>query len=70
MNTGKRRALLERLVWKHTHNDFKSKRSDGTKVVNQYVAGRGTCSVPLSCLTDAELIDKIPKKIRDAEGIS
>lgn len=65
----KRRAKLERLVWSTKHRDFKGKREDGTKCVLKFVTGAGTCSVPISSLTDAECLDMIPKKVREAEGL-
>lgn len=66
----KRRSKLERLVWAHKHSDFKGKREDGTKCVLKFVTGVGTCSVPISSLTDAECLDMIPSKVREAEGLS
>lgn len=68
--TEKRRALLERLVWRHKHADFRGKAEDGTKMVLKFVTGVGTCSVPISSLTDAECLDMIPKKVREAEGLT
>lgn len=58
------RAKLEALVWKHTHKDFKGKREDGTKVVLKLVDGVGTCSVPLESLSEEDLLDALPAKIR------
>ena len=65
----KRRAKLERLVWRHKHSDFKGKRDDGTKCVLKFVTGVGTSSVPVSSLTDDECLDMIPRKVREAEGL-
>lgn len=69
MKGEKRRAKLERLVWKHKHSDFRGKLEDGTKCVLKFVTGVGTCSVAISSLTDAECLDMIPKKVREAEGL-
>ena len=64
----KRRKKLEQLVWANKHADFKGKREDGTKCVLKLVTWSGTCSVPLSSLTDGELVDMLPRKVREAEG--
>lgn len=69
MDGAKARAKLERLVWKHKHSDFRGKLEDGTKCVLKFVTGKGTCSVPISSLTDDECIDMIPKKVREAEDL-
>jgi hypothetical protein len=65
----KRRTLLERLVWKHKHSDFKGKREDGTKCVLKFITGVGTSSVPISSLTDEECLDMIPKRVREEKGL-
>jgi len=59
------RTRLEALVWKNKHTDFKGKRADGTKCVLHLYPERGTCSVPLASLTDAELLAKLPTHVRD-----
>lgn len=69
-DAAKKRAKLERLVWKHKHSDFRGKREDGTKCVLKFVTGVGTCSVEISSLTDEECLDMIPKKVREAEGLA
>lgn len=66
----KARKKLEGLVYKHTHPDFKGRWADGTKSVLHFVTGIGTCSVPISSLTDGELYDKLPKKVRDTLELS
>jgi hypothetical protein len=38
-----------RLIWKHTHRDFKGK-INGVKHVLCLIPGSGTCSVPLDAL--------------------
>lgn len=63
------RKLLERLVWRHKHSDFKGKREDGTKCVLKFVSGVGTSSVPIMSLTDEECIGMIPTKIKEIRGI-
>jgi hypothetical protein len=63
----KRRKKLEALVWKHKHADFKGKVG-GKKTVLKLIAGSGTCLVELSSLTDGELVDMLPRKVREAEG--
>lgn len=64
------RKKLEALVWKHTHADFKGK-TDGVKMVLHNEAGvtYGTESWPLSKFTDEQLIEKLPRKVRDAHGL-
>lgn len=57
------RNKLEALVWKHTHADFKGK-IDGQKNVLHLVPGKGTCLVFLSTFTEAELLEKIPSRIK------
>jgi hypothetical protein len=59
------RKTLERLAWKHTHRDFKGKLEDGTKTVLKLIPGKGTCLVSLSSLTDEELLEKLPKTVRE-----
>lgn len=46
-------------IWRATHNDFKG-INNGSRCVLVLREG-GTCSVPLSCLTEAEIISKLPK---------
>lgn len=48
-----------RLIWRHTHRDFKGKLPDGTKTVLVLRAG-GTTMVPLDQLTDDEIAAKMP----------
>lgn len=63
------RKKLEALVWKHTHRDFKGKREDGTKCVLHFSPSEGTCSVTLSSLSDSQLRDKLPRKVREEMGL-
>lgn len=62
------RKKLESLVWKHTHKDFKgvwtSEDGTKTKTVLHYVPAKGTCAVSLSSLTDEELYEKLPSKVK------
>jgi hypothetical protein len=44
------------LIWKHTHRDFRGKFNGERTIL---VFREGTCSVPLSTLTDAEIADKL-----------
>jgi hypothetical protein len=48
-----------KLVWRHTHNDFKGK-TDGVKCILVY--RQGTVSVPLDDLTDQEIEERLPKQ--------
>jgi hypothetical protein len=57
------RAKLEALVWRHTHRDFKG-LIDGARTVLHRAPGGGTCLAWLSSLTDAELYDKLPSRVR------
>lgn len=59
------RKRLESLLWKYTHPDFKGKREDGTRCVNHFVSAHGTCSVPISSLSDEEIVAKLPKAGRE-----
>ena len=52
------RERMEAKVWTMTHRDFRGKLPDGTKMVLRWVAGLGTCSVPVSSLTEEELLIK------------
>jgi hypothetical protein len=61
------RAELEEAVWAHTHSDFKGVRDDGTRVVLHMVRGEGTCSVPVSSLSEQELRGKLPKRFQPKE---
>ena len=57
------RAQKLKLVWRHTHRDFKGVAEDGTKRVLLFVPGVGTCSVPLETLTDEQIEAKLPKAV-------
>jgi hypothetical protein len=65
------RKKLEALVWKHTHEDFKGKREDGTKCVLHMETGvtYGTESWSLSKFTDSQLIAKLPRSVRENNGL-
>lgn len=52
----RRRAL--KLIWRHTHRDYKGTLPDGTRTVLMLREG-GTCLVPLESLTEAELVDEL-----------
>lgn len=69
MKPTKERAKLERLAWKHTHKDFRGKTADGQKTITKYIPTKGTCVVLFSSLTDEELLQKIPTKVRQEEGL-
>lgn len=60
------RKKAEALLWKHTHADFKGK-IDGVKMVLHNESGitYGTESWPISKFTDAQLLSKLPRRIRD-----
>lgn len=61
-----KRGELECLVWKHTHRDYKGVGADGVRRVLHMITNQGTCSVPLSSLTEEELRAKLPRSIREA----
>jgi hypothetical protein len=46
------------LIWKHTHRDYRGK-INGERAILVFRSGNGTCSVPLTALTDAEVADKL-----------
>jgi hypothetical protein len=48
-----------KLIWRHTHRDFKGKLADGSKSVLTLRQG-GTTLVPIDALTDAEIAEKLP----------
>jgi len=58
----KRRKELERLVWKHTHRDFKGKYQGQKTVLT--LGPKGTTMVAISDLSDDELLKKIPSRFR------
>jgi hypothetical protein len=58
----KTRKKLESLLWKNTHKDFRGS-IDGVKNVLVNRGSEGTCLVPLSALTEEELLGKIPKRL-------
>lgn len=64
------RKRLEALVWKHTHTDYKGKLEDGTKTVMSYESERLVDPtigflIPLSVLSEAQLLARLPSKIRE-----
>lgn len=63
-NPAKRRAVLERLAWRFTHNDFKGKFDDGTRTMLANGGAEGTILKSLSAFTDEELLEKIPGSVR------
>lgn len=62
------RARLEALVWTSTHRDYRGV-SNGIRCVLHLVPNVGTCSVSLSSLTEAELISKLPSRVRRERGL-
>lgn len=67
------RKKLEALVWKHTHKDSKGKL-DGVKTVMSHESERresGVSSlVTLSDLSEAQLLARLPKEVRDKLDLS
>lgn len=57
MNDELDRATKLKLIYRHTHKDYKGTLPDGTQTV--LVCRGGTCLVALNDLTDAEIADKI-----------
>jgi len=55
------RAKLEALVWKHTHRDYKGTNKGGNRTILHSVTNVGTCVVTLASLSDAELLNKLPR---------
>lgn len=63
------RAQLEALVWKHTHQDFKGV-IDGVRYrLHLNEKKGGTESWPLSTFTNEQLIDKLPRKVRETDEV-
>lgn len=57
--TPEQREQVEGLVFKRMHNDFKGVREDGVRCILTLLDG-GTCSVPLSTLSNMDLYDRLP----------
>lgn len=55
------------LIWKHTHRDFRGKTLYGSKAIMILRSGEGTCLVPLSALTDAEIAEQLAYALRQEE---
>jgi hypothetical protein len=61
------RKKLEALLYQSTHNDFKG---EGVKtVLHLNPRTGGTEAWPLSKFTDAELIAKLPRRVRDLHNL-
>lgn len=63
-----KRSKLEGLVWKHTHPDYRAKNRAGENCV-LHLTVAGTTSAPLSSFSALELANKLPSKIREANGL-
>lgn len=61
MTPEERKAALK-LIYRHTHKDYKGKFPDGTKTI--LVCRGGTCLVALDDLTDTEIADRLPSAQR------
>ena len=59
------RKKLEALVYRNLHQDFKSDPGVKPRMCLKYIEGTGTCSVAISSLTDDELLDKLPSRVRN-----
>lgn len=51
-----------KLVWKHTHRDYKG-MLEGQRSIMVY--RQGTCLVLLKDLTDAEIDERIPRALKE-----
>jgi hypothetical protein len=51
-----------KLVWKHTHRDYKG-MLEGQRSIMVY--RQGTCLVLLKDLTDAEIEERIPRTLKE-----
>lgn len=61
------RKKLEAMAWRHTHRDFRGVGDDGVRrVLRLDRSTGGVASCPLSSLTDAQLIDSLPRAVREA----
>jgi hypothetical protein len=56
-----------KLIWRHTHRDYRGIAADGTKMVLEMVPGVGTCSVPLESLTDEQIEKRMPYVLKIEE---
>lgn len=63
---------MEALLWRVTHADYRGKLPDGTKcVLHMSAKTYGTESWPLSTFSDAELIEKLGKRLdREIERLA
>lgn len=61
-----------RLIWRHTHKDYKGRYENGTRSILVYEGG--TVLVEFDKLSDTHIMDKLPycarKDARDKEGVS
>ena len=64
MSTMTREQKL-RLVWKHTHRDYKG-TMNGERTIMVY--RQGTCLVLLKDLTDAEIEDRLPRELKENQA--
>lgn len=56
------RRAKEAVIWRNTHADYRGRYEDGTRTI--LVNRGGTCVVPLSALTEAELKEKYESALR------
>lgn len=49
-----------RLIWRHTHRDFKGKLEDGTRSILVNGGAAGSILVELDKLSDAHIMRKLP----------
>lgn len=59
------RAEAARLIWTHTHNDYRGKYDDGTKTV-LYAGPSGTTLCPVEALPDVVMLDLLRGAIKTA----
>ena len=58
------RKQLEALVWKHTHRDYRGKIDGKRNIMGMDPKTGGSCLVFLHQMTEEELIEALPSKIR------
>ena len=63
------RKKLEALLYRSTYNDFKGKIEGVKTVLHLNPSTGGTEAWPLSTFTDAELIAKLPARVRTLHNL-
>lgn len=63
---GLTRKKLEALVWRNTHRDFRGTTNGERNILHNEHKGNGTELWFLSQFTDEQLMEKLPKAVRES----